>query len=255
MPEQSSKYANFGEEAIIRKYTAQFGVDKGYAVDIGASNGRCSSNTLSLFEDGWSGLCIEYDPQKFVFLSDNYKSLPDVVLCKTKITPDNVSGILQAFCRAGIDFLNIDIDGYDYHVLNSLLKKYRPKLISVEINQNIPPPVMFTVDYFPGYWWASDGFFGMSLSQVEYLCKLHYYCIVEVEYNNAFIVPAELNKTPVKSIDRLYHDGFFDRSDCRDKLVSDWSMINALMTMPNNEKIEYINQVFSQHKGKFTCQI
>ncbi len=257
---EQGKYSNFGEEAIIKKYMDQFGVKRGYAVDIGASNGRCSSNTLALYEGGWSGLCIECDPLKFTTLSSNYQELPNVTLLRQRIAPDNVRGLLLAFCPEindgiSIDFLDIDIDGYDYYVLDSILSLFRPKLICAEINQSIPPPVRFTVDYSPGYKWAFDGFFGMSLSQADALCRAHDYQIVAVEYNNVFMILAELSNEPPKTINDLYHEGFLDRSDSREKLVSDWGMIRALTTLPDDEKITYINSVFGKYKGRFTCQI
>lgn len=256
MSENQSKYANFGEEAIIRKYLDLTGIVRGFAADIGASNGICSSNTLSLYRDNWSGLCIEYTPEKFANLSSNYQSHPLVTLCRCKVTPDNICGILRAFSpKSGIDFLNLDIDGYDYFVLHALLLEFRPKLICVEINQSIPPPVKFTVNYSPDYWWASDGFFGMSISKVDELCQIHHYRIVCVEYNNAFLVPIELcNEPRNKSVWELYSEGFLDRSDRNERLVNDGAMIQGLMALSDKDKIEFINQRFAKYAGKFTCQ-
>ena len=37
-----------------------------------------------------------------------------------------------------IGFLDLDIDGYDYFVLETLLSKHKPKLISCETNEKIP---------------------------------------------------------------------------------------------------------------------
>lgn len=254
MPEES-KYANFGEEGVIKKYIDQFGIRRGFAVDIGASNGRCSSNTLWLFENGWSGFCVEYDPQKFVFLADNYKELRDVMLCRVKITPDNVLKLLGFFCIKGIDFLNIDIDGYDFFVLDAILRQYRPSIISAEINQSIPPPIKFSVKYNPGYWWASDGFFGQSISQIELLCDAYRYQIACLEYNNVFLVPSEIAKESPVSAVNAYKGGFLNRSDSKTKLVSDWGMINALMALPSDKKIGHIEQVFSKYKGQFICSL
>lgn len=46
------------------------------------------------------------------------------------------------------DFLSIDIDGMDYYILQSL-KKFRPKLISIEFNPTIPNSVFFVQDKNP----------------------------------------------------------------------------------------------------------
>lgn len=46
---------------------------KGYFVDLGAFDGRRYSNTLRLEENGWSGLCIEPNPNNFELLKQNRK--------------------------------------------------------------------------------------------------------------------------------------------------------------------------------------
>jgi hypothetical protein len=46
--------------------------------------------------------------------------------------------------------LKIDIDGFDGPVLAATLESgYRPNLIQVEINPEIPPPLEFSVMYTP----------------------------------------------------------------------------------------------------------
>jgi FkbM family methyltransferase len=53
--------SQFGEELIIRSaFSKNY---KGYAVDVGASDGWLCSNTLALEENGWDVLCIEPNPR------------------------------------------------------------------------------------------------------------------------------------------------------------------------------------------------
>ena len=45
-------------------------------------------------------------------------------------------------------FLNIDIDSYDLEVLVTILENsYKPDIVSIEINEKIPPPIYFKVTY------------------------------------------------------------------------------------------------------------
>jgi len=96
-------------------------------------------------------------------------------------------------------FLNIDIDGYDYYVLDAILSTYRPHLITAEINENIPPPIKFSILYTKNGSWngwsgkSSDHFFGMSISKLYDLCIKHSYDLINLNYNNAFLMPHETN--------------------------------------------------------------
>jgi hypothetical protein len=62
------------------------------------------------------------------------------------VTPNNVVSLLLANdTPKEFAFLNLDLDGYDYFVLEQILTHYRPKLICKEINEKIPPPIKFSV--------------------------------------------------------------------------------------------------------------
>jgi len=247
------KYSYFDQEIIIKKYLDLFGIEKGIAVDIAASNGVDSSNTVALYRKGWSGLAVEYRPSLFTHLAKNYHDHQAVSLCRCKITPLNVVGVIRAFCK-DVDFLSLDIDGYDYFVLDAILEMFRPKLICAEINQNIPPPIKFTVKYDPVYWWGENGFFGQSLSQVEILCKRYGYHMLEIEYNDVFIAPNELTPDMGKSPEMLYMEGFYNRED-KDKCKYDRAMVEQLLHSDDNERIMYIDLIFSEYKGKYICSI
>lgn len=90
--------------------------------------------------------------------------------------------------------MSLDRDGYDYFVLEAILQKFRPSSIITEVNEKIPPPLEFTVLFDEEYSWDVNHFFGQSISQLKKLCDLHNYTIVNLEYNNAFLVPKEIYK-------------------------------------------------------------
>ena len=152
-------FSFLGEEEKINKYLQTISLENRYCVDIAASDGITMSNTLFLYKENWGGIAVEYNSGKFAKLSNSYKRFENVNLIKTKITPDNVVYVLKS-CLApkNFTFLNLDIDGYDYYVLDKLLSKYRPMLICAEINEKIPPPIKFTVKYNMNYFWARRPF-------------------------------------------------------------------------------------------------
>ena len=77
-----------------------------------------------------------------------YKNFPNTHLSKRKVTPLNILDLLSEFdVPQNFDILNLDIDSYELFVISNLLQSFRPKIISMEINEKIPPPIYFTVNY------------------------------------------------------------------------------------------------------------
>jgi len=252
------KYSNFDEEIITRKILRSLGIQKGICVDIGAAGGVVSSNTYALFEEGWSGLAIERVNWLFRDLAINYEDLPHVTLLRQMITPDNIAKILNAF-YSNIDFLSLDIGGYDYFILEGILEGgIRPKLICIEINQNIPPPIKFSVKYDPEYVWERGIFFGHSISLLAELCETYNYTLIGQEYTNAFLMPAEICSVRGETPEEAYYKGFYDKPDVAEKVKPFTALkpfIDMLRTLPDQKKLELINKRFAKYAGKFVCYI
>jgi hypothetical protein len=243
------------EQRIISTLLQTLPLKNNYCVDIGASDGIISSNTLFLFKDKWPGVAVEYNAEKFARLAFTYKRFEQVNLVKAKVIPDNVVHILKS-CSAPdqFAFLNLDIDGYDYYVLDQLLSQYRPMLISAEINEKIPPPIKFTVKYDPGYQYEGDHFFGQSLSQLFELCKRYQYRIVEVYYNNALLIPSELSPRASLTPESAYVSGYKDRRERKTKFP--WNAdVEVLLQLSPPDGVQFIHKLFEKYKGKYICEL
>jgi hypothetical protein len=226
-----------------------------FCVDIGASDGLTMSNTHFLFSGGWKGLAVEYDPGRFAKLAHVYHRTPGVSLARARITPDNVVPLLAAYeAPRDLDFLSLDIDGYDHFVLDRILSAYRPTLICAEINEKIPPPVKFTVKYHPDYVWGENHFYGQSLSKLHEQCERHNYAIVRLEYCNAFLVPKEINPPEALSPERAYREGYLDR---RERLARfPWNAdMDHLHAMSPEQVVAAVEKRFAQYKGQFECSL
>jgi hypothetical protein len=244
-------YSFLDEEILIRKYTNALTLENNYCVDIAASDGISMSNTYLLFKAGWYGIAVEFDANKFAKLASSYAPFVNVNLVKIKVTPGNVIFILQGcMCPRNFAFLNLDIDSYDYFVLDKLLGEYRPSLICVEINEKVPPPVKFTVTYDSHHAWELDHFYGQSISKCYDLCKKYKYEIVELHYNNLFIIPRELNRFESLSPEAAYESGYKNKPDRKEKFP--WnSDMEVLQTMTREESIDFLENKFEKYKGKF----
>jgi Methyltransferase FkbM domain len=131
-------------------------------VDVGAWDGLHLSNTRSLLCNNgqkWCGILIEADPQKFNQLSSLYADT-DHILVNTSISvinplsnPNSLHRILEdkttvkklGDSPVDVDFLCIDVDGPDYHILHDLLhlSKCRPVVICIEFNPTMPNDLIY----------------------------------------------------------------------------------------------------------------
>jgi hypothetical protein len=248
-------FSHLDEQVLISKYVNELAIESRTCVDIAASDGVTMSNTYSLFRDGWNGLAVEYDNRKFASLAQTYAAFSGVNLAKCKVTPENAVWLLKANqLPSKIGFFNLDIDGYDYFVLEQILSEFRPQLICVEINEKIPPPIKFSVKWNPDYFWKVDHFYGQSISQLYMLCLRFQYSLVELHYNNAFLIPSESNPYPSLTPEVAYEEGYLNRLDRKEKFPWNADM-EVLLSLPPEEAVAFIKQCFSSREGEFTCSL
>ena len=256
LPLRSSGFSCFGEEQLLKRYISDL-LPAGHvrtAVDIGAGDGRTGSNTLALFRSGWKGLGIEWDGRKVSKLAKLYEDLPDVSPCRIRVTPDNVLPLLEAYgVEKNFGVLNIDIDSYDYWVLDALLTRYRPSIIVTEVNEKIPPPFKFRVKYDPQFQ-SREHFYGYSITCLDGLCERRGYALIHFEYNNAFLVPVELNGTGGLTAEEAYRRGYLERPDRREKFYRNQNM-EVLHSLSPTEGLRFIRQFFDGLEGKYELSI
>ncbi len=156
-----------------------------YVVNIGTHDGESWGDPcFELFSAGWAGVAI--DARSY---PEIHRTLPQPTIVKlmdTFVTPDNVAGLLSgAGCPADFDLLKIDIDSFDGPILEAVLRSFRPSVIHIEVNPEIPPPIAFSIDYDRRYAHSAfGGFFGCSVSFVTSLCRPLGYELVRVDPSN-----------------------------------------------------------------------
>lgn len=249
-----SKFSNLDEEKIIEKYLSSLPISNKFCVDIAASDGITMSNTLFLFKKGWNGIAVEFDSVKFSKLASLYEKFSEANLVKTKVTPENVIPLLKGcLCPRDFAFLNFDIDSYDFFVLDQLLTEFRPLLICVEINEKVPPPILFSVKYSPEHVWNEDHFYGQSISKCHELCMKHGYGIAELHYNNLFLIPREIKGYDFLMPEQAYDSGYKNKKDRREKFP--WnSDMEEILDMSKTEAIEFLKKKFEKYNGKYILE-
>jgi len=132
---------------------------------------------------GYHGLCVEGNPQYMPLLNQNLPS-PKIKKVQAMINPSNVVGLLQgAAAPKGMDLFKNDIDGYDCAVHLAVMDAgYRPKVIEVEVNPDVPAPITFGVLYSPAYKpnLGAAGFYGCSIALTSAIFRPFGYVLAEV---------------------------------------------------------------------------
>lgn len=245
-------FSNFGEQKIIEKYVKRLAIEEQskIAVDIGAGNGIRMSNTYALFMNGWNGVGIEYDSRKAAELAEAYKFYPNVSACRCLVTPLNIVSLLRGYSiKNDFGVLSLDIDSYDLPVLDALLSEFRPRLIVSEINEKIPPPIKFNVKYNRDFT-LRHHFYGYSLASLNDLLKRYNYAVLELEYNNVFLAPAELPGVKPIGIERAYREGYLERKDRKEKFSPNDNM-EILHTLKPEEAIAFLDKFYAESKGYY----
>jgi hypothetical protein len=247
-----SGFSNFDEERLIEGFVGEL-LPEGRArtaVDIGAGDGVRGSNTYALFVKGWRGVGFEGDERRARRLARAYRGFDGVAARHALVTPANVTPLLEEQ-NVPRDFgvLSLDIDSYDYWVLDAVLDSFRPRLVVTEINEKVPPPVRFVVSYDPGFR-LQHHFFGYSIASLEDLCERHSYALIALEYNNAFIAPRELAGARALDAATAYREGYLERPDRRERFPDNHDM-EALHSMTPQEAVRFLERFFARHSGKF----
>lgn len=166
-------FSQFGEDILLNYYMFDIlSLKKGNYVDVGCNHPYKFNNTLFLYLKGWNGICIdansslidkfkanrpedisinavisdkEEEIKFFEFENDclstindtNKKSAEEISLLKkeSKITTTTLQNILDKHTNRdfSFDLLNIDVEGADYQVIQSIdFSKNRPKIILIE---------------------------------------------------------------------------------------------------------------------------
>lgn len=168
-------YSQFGEDAVIQAIFAKH--SSGVYLDIGAYHPVLYSNTYALYKHGWHGIAV--DPNRrignlyrvirsrdtfveaavgadsageyYMFTDGAYNTFDPAVaeerkkLSWLKLTSSysvqfkTMTEIVMECGITQIDFLNIDVEGKDFEVLNTYDWKVVPRVIAIE-------DATFTVD-------------------------------------------------------------------------------------------------------------
>jgi len=180
-------FSQYGEDGILEEILRITGTQKGTCIEFGAWDGVLLSNTANLWTNGWKGVLIEADKEKFSNLQSVVAEY-DCVCINSYVTPVGINSLENLLKSNNIDIksvkiLSVDIDGNEYHILKNL-GKLRPPVIIAEYNPTIPADMHIVS--------KEDSFFGSSALALKDLTKTMGYELVAITRTNCIFVTKDL---------------------------------------------------------------
>lgn len=202
-------YSQGDEDGIIDEIFNRLEIYRGTFAEIGVENGL-ECNTLFLLHQKWKGWWIEGNETHANFIKNKFSPIIKTGSLKTKfqrVTKENINHIFNDLGIKELDFLSIDIDGMDIHLVDAM--EIRPKVLCVEYNAKWPPLVVKKPVYNRNYSWAGGDYMGSSLSALTTSARNIGYELVSTGITgaNAFYVRKDLwwDIFPSPSIENLYN--------------------------------------------------
>jgi hypothetical protein len=184
------------EDGIIAEIFVRIGVTNRRFVEFGVETG-VECNTVKLLVEGWRGVWIEANPASARGIAENFSpfvSSGALTVVESLVTAENIDALIQRGGLDGeIDLLSIDIDYNDYWVWKAI-RGIDPRVVVIEYNATLRPPMSLTVPYQPNGRWDGSNFYGASLEALARLGADKGYRLVGCSLAgvNAFFVRADL---------------------------------------------------------------
>jgi hypothetical protein len=189
-------YSQNDEDGIIQEVFRRIGTTARTFVEFGVGTGS-ECNTAKLLIEGWRGLWIEAKADNADAIRRRFAPFLEdgrLTLTQDLVTAENIDTLITAGGLAGeIDLVGIDIDYNDYWVWKAITA-VRPRVVVIEYNASLRPPLSLTVPYDPHGSWDGSNFYGASLEALVRLGTDKGYRIVgcSIAGVNAFFVRADL---------------------------------------------------------------
>ncbi|MBR9800239.1 hypothetical protein GYB59_00430 [bacterium] len=185
-------YSQCDEDGILDEIFARIGSANQRFVEVGVGNGT-ENNTTWRLANGWQGLWVEADPRHCKHIRTHLSNL----ICNGRldlkecfIDQEKARQIAdQCGTFRNVDLLSIDIDGNDFYILEELIV-LTPRVVALEYNSRLRPPVKWCMPYNPNHRWAKDDYYGFSLAFIVERMAAKGYTLVSCNLsgNNCFFV-------------------------------------------------------------------
>jgi len=181
---EKSIYSSHGEDGVLAKIFQLIKPPTTFCVELGAGEGTSGSATYLLRKQGWN--CI---------LLDRSHETPAIHLFKAFITAENVNELLDNYnVPHDLAFLNIDLGYNDFYIWRAISQDYKPAVVVIGYNANIPPSEDWVVKYHPFFCGDGTDYYGAGILALSQLGKAKGYSLVygDQSGNSLFFIRDEI---------------------------------------------------------------
>lgn len=181
------------EDGVTLALLKRIGAPHKTFVEIGSGASGGNSGVLAQ-ELGWRGLMVDIDQGKIDRAREKFGSNPKVSFEAIAVSPDNINALIERHGLKGeIDLFSLDIDSFDYWVLESL-SVCAPRMMILEYNSSFGPDRSLTIAPDTDMSRAPKGFHGASLKALTKLASSKGYKLVVCDESgtNAFYLRHDL---------------------------------------------------------------
>ena len=127
-------------------------------------------------------------------LLDGMRENTSINLHKHFLTSENICEVLAKYNVPKIpEYISIDVDSTDMWLFESVLKNYKPMVLSVEYNCNFPHDKAITFPNNTNFSWEGDRSYGASLKALKIVGEKNGYSLLwVVKYLDAFFIRNDL---------------------------------------------------------------
>jgi hypothetical protein len=213
-------FSQWGEDGIIQHLTKTLEIKNKTFIEFGVETFFEANCRFLMMKDNWSGFVIDASSKSIKRLRSSYFFWKyEINAIHGFVTKENINELLlRSEFDEDIGILSIDIDGNDYHVLESI-STFKPRILICEYNAVFGAIRKISVPYDPSFNRAdkhfSNLYWGASLSAISYLAGRKGYSFVGTNSAccNAFYVRNDLMN---ESIEALAAGDVFIPSKIRD---------------------------------------
>ena len=193
---RNGEYSLEGEEGILEYIVNKIPKNErdNFIVEFGACDGIVFSNSLHFIKNlNFEAIEIEPDEIQFESLVKNMKPY-NVECIKTFVTKyeDNILDNSNKHVPINFDILVMDVDNNDIHLWETI-KKYKPKILMVEINNTLLPTEDKVAQYDAEFIFGKHGSSIKSMTEVaqkkgyKLICNISCNAIyIDAKYYNLF---------------------------------------------------------------------
>lgn len=156
-------FSQFDEDGILLYIFSLVGTTNKRVVEICAGDGMECMSTNLILNHGWDALLFDGDYKNVKKGNSFFANMPQVFVHPPKffqawITKENVNDLISKNGFSGeIDLLSLDIDGNDYHIMESI-QSVSPRVIVCETHNVIPPSLAYSIPYIPNFDYKDGSF-------------------------------------------------------------------------------------------------